>query len=186
MIPAQSLLRLSALFLVAITAGVFLVAQPAPAQLSHRDLKAEEFMEYITVAEPYTGWQMWPGTGRFSKGKSSYGHGELVSIYVNRPAYGSIEEKKRMTDGSIIVVENYDSGRILSGLTAMYKVDGYNGEAGDWYWVEATPGGTLVRSGKVQPCINCHRAQMKNDYLWTGEIVKGGYDKAAAPDQLGR
>ena len=93
------------------------------------------------------------------------------------PPFESIAEKRGMADGSIIVVGNYNADKTLAGLTTMYKVEGYNPEAGDWYWVEATPSGKVMRSGKVQPCIDCHRAQAGNDYIWTGKVVKGKYNK---------
>ncbi len=86
-----------------------------------------------------------------------------------------------MAQSSIIVTENYNADKSLAGITAMYKVAGYNPDAGDWYWVQATPGGKVTTFGKVQPCIDCHRAQAKNDYIWTDEVVKGEYDKSAIP-----
>ena len=163
--------------LAALAAGLLAVATPSPAQLTHRDIKAEDFIEYITVAKPYTEWQTWPGTGKFYKGRAPHGHGVLITAYVNRTALRSIAEKRGMADGSIIVVGNYNADKTFAGLTTMYKVEGYNPEAGDWYWVEATPSGKVMRSGKVQPCIDCHRAQAGNDYIWTGEVVKGKYNK---------
>ncbi len=169
-------------FLPAIGAvALIAIATSSRTQMTFHGLKAEDFIEYITVADPYTKWQMWPDEGKLTEGTAPHGHGTLVTTYVNRAALGSIEEKKGMADGSIIVVENYDSDKNLTGLTTMYKVGGYNQEAGDWYWLEATPGGRVVRFGKVQPCIDCHRAQAKNDYIWTGEVVRGGYDRAAVP-----
>jgi hypothetical protein len=157
------------------------VATSSWTQLTYHGSKAEDFIEYITVADPYTKWQTWPGGGKLNSGKAPHGHGAFVTAYVNRAALASIEEKKGMARDSIIVVENYDSGKNLTGLTTMYKVDGYNPKAGDWYWLEATPGGRVVRFGKVQACIDCHRAQAKNDFIWTGEVIHGGYDKGAIP-----
>ena len=165
----------------ALAVALIAVATSSWTQLTYHGLKAEDFVEYITVADPYTKWQMWPVKGKLHKGRAPHGHGALVTIYVNRAAFGSIEGKKGMAEGSIIVVENYDPDKNLTGLTTMYKVDGYNPDAGDWYWLEATPGGKVVRFGKVQPCIDCHRAQTRNDYIWTGEIVQGEYHRRATP-----
>jgi len=169
------------ILLCGLAAALVFLPKPSATQLSYHGLKAEEFIEYVTVAEPYTKWQVWPDRGGLHKGRAPHGHGVLVTTYVNPAAFRSIGEEKGMAEGSIIVVENYDSGRNLAGLTAMYKVGGYNADGGDWYWVEAKPGGEVVRFGKVQPCIDCHRAQAKNDYIWTGAVVKGGYDKQAVP-----
>jgi hypothetical protein len=153
--------------------GFIVVARSLPAQLTYHEIKAEKFIEYITVADPYTKWQTWPGKGNLYEGRSPYGHGVLVTTYVNRIALQSIADEKGMADGSIIVVENYNADKTLAGLTIMYKVGGYNSEAGDWCWVETTPAGKAVRFGKVQSCIDCHRAQTRNDYIWTGEVIKG-------------
>ena len=159
------------LFLLAV--GLIAIANPLMAQLI--ELKAEKFIEYITVANPYREWQMWPGKGRFHQGSPLYGHGTLITTYANLTAQKSIKEMKGMADGSIVVTENYDANKILQGITSMYKVKGYNPDGGDWYWVEATPRGAVLNSGKSQPCIDCHQAQAGNDYIWTGEVVKGKY-----------
>jgi hypothetical protein len=177
----RNALQARKIILVAVIATIIVMPGLTRAQLTHHGLKAEDFIEYITVADPYSKWQMWPGTGKLHEGKSPHGHGALVSIYVNRAAYRSIGEKKGMADGSIIVVENYDSGKNLTGLTTMYKVNGYNRGAADWYWMAATPEGKAQRSGKVQPCIDCHTAQAKNDYIWTGEVVGGQFRTSATP-----
>jgi hypothetical protein len=157
--------------LVTLAVGLVVVARPLTAQLI--DIKAEKFIEYITVADPYREWQTWPGKHKLYQGKATYGHGALITTYVNRAASRSMEEKSGMADGSIIVVENYDAAKKLQTLTTMYKVKGFNPQGGDWYWVEATPKGEIINSGKVQACIDCHRVQAENDYIRTGEAVKG-------------
>ena len=167
--------------LAALVAGLIAFAQPAPTQLTYHEMKAEKFIEYITVADPYTDWQTWPGKGKFYKARADYGHAEILTTYVNRVALRSIAGKNGMADGSIIVTENYTTDKTLAGLTTMYKVAGYNPKASDWYWVEATPTGRVLRFGKVQACIDCHRAQAENDYIWSEEVVKGKYNKAANP-----
>jgi len=167
--------------LVIASVGLISVASLSRTQLTNHEMKADGFIQYITVADPYTGWQMWPDKGKLYKGRSPHGHGIFVTTYVNRIAFNSIAEKKGMADGSIIVVENYTADKTLAGLTTMYKVGGYNPEAGDWYWIEATPAGRVLGFGKVQPCIDCHRVQAGNDYVWTGEVVSGKYNKVAIP-----
>jgi hypothetical protein len=166
---------------IAVVLAVAGVSVPASSQHTHSAVKADSFVQYITVADPYTKWQMWPDSAKQQKGLSPHGHGAFVTVYLNGAAARSVAEAKGMSNGSIIVVENYDAKRALTELTAMYKVDGYNRQAGDWYWLEGTPSGRVLRSGVVQACIDCHRAQSKNDYIWTGETVKGAYDRSTVP-----
>lgn len=156
-----------------LAAALIAVARPSLTQLTDHDIKAEGFVDYITVASPYTEWQTWPGREKLYKGPSPHGHGALLTTYVNRVGLRSLTEKKGMADGSIIVTENYRADKSLTGITTMYKVAGYNPEAGDWYWLEATPAGKVVRFGKIQACIDCHRAQAQNDYFWSGEAIEG-------------
>jgi len=137
-------LALLALFAV----GLIAVARPSPTQLTHGEMKAEDFIEYITVANPYTEWETWPGTAKLRKGRAPHGHGVLITTYVNHLAFRSIAEKKGMAIGSIIVVENRTDDKRLVALTTMYKVGGYNPGGGDWYWVEATPGGRVMDTEK--------------------------------------
>lgn len=160
--------------LLIVAVSLISVAHPSFTQLAKNEIKADAFIKYITVADPYTEWQTWP-----DKGKAPHGHGIFITTHVNRSAFKSITEKKGMADGSIIVVENYTADKTLAGLTTMYKLGGYNPEAGDWYWIEATPTGRVLRFGKAQPCIDCHSAQAGNDYIWTGKAVKGRYNKTA-------
>ncbi len=167
--------------LIIVAVGLVFVARPSFTQLTNQEMKANDFIEYITVASPYAEWQTWPDRGKVYKARASYGHGMFVTTYVNRIALQSIREKKGMADGSIIVVENYRADKTLAGLTTMYKVDGYNPSAGNWYWIEATPTGRVVSFGKTQSCINCHGAQAGNDYIWSGEVLTGKYNEAAKP-----
>ncbi len=155
--------------------GVFCSARPCLTQLSHQEIKAERFIEYIIVASPYTEWPKWPEKGEEHRTRASNGHGPLVTVYVNQPALESIRLKKGMAAGAIIVAENYEASRQSVVLTTMYKVPGYNRDAGDWYWLEATPGGRVMRFGKVGACIDCHHSQERNDYIWTAEVVSGAH-----------
>ncbi len=166
---------------VMVALSLVALARPLSTQLADDATRAERFIQYITVADPYGKWQMWPGTGRFEKGRASHGHGPLVTAYLNRAALQSVAAQKGMAAESIIVLENWTEDRKLAGLTTMYRVEGYNREGGDWYWVETGADLRAVRFGKVQACIECHALQARNDYLWTAEVVKGRYNNAAAP-----
>ncbi len=52
----------------------------------------------------------------------------------------------------------------------MYKVKGFNPEAGDWFWAKYTPDGQVQAAGKAEMCIKCHGAKKENDYFMTGPI----------------
>jgi hypothetical protein len=88
--------------------------------------KAESFVQYMTVANPYTKWNTWPDIRKERKGLVPHGHGEFVTTYLNDVALRSLAKGDGMTEGFIIVIENYDERKTMVGLAAMYKVAGYN------------------------------------------------------------
>ncbi|MGO9950930.1 MAG: cytochrome P460 family protein [Dissulfurispiraceae bacterium] len=128
---------------------------------------ASKLYDFITEAQPnYSHWNHLPGTSELSASKEP--HGAFESTYVNKIAMDSMKNTKGMADGSIIVMENYDSDKKLEGCTVMYKISGYNPQAGDWFWVNyAAPGGYVVASGKVESCISCHSDRKANDFLFS-------------------
>jgi hypothetical protein len=68
-------------------------------------------------------------------------------------------------------MEDYTPDKNLQGCTVMYKINGYNPEAGDWFWVQySAPNGYVVASGKVEACISCHSTRKDNDYVFSGEV----------------
>lgn len=130
---------------------------------------ADKLYEFITMAKPkYHEWSHFPGTGDLYPAKNP--HGPLVSMYMNKTAQDSMKDEKGMADGSIIVMENYASDKKLENCTVMYKIKGYNAEAGDWFWAKyAAPDGYVVASGKVQSCIGCHSEKKANDFLFAAK-----------------
>ena len=71
-------------------------------------------------------------------------------------------------NGSILVKENYGKDKkTLMAVTPMYKVRGYNPDEGDWFWAKYGPDGNIMSSGKVEGCINCHRARKNQDWIFT-------------------
>jgi len=126
----------------------------------------EEVWSYITESNPYLGWGFWPGYPEIYPGKSP--HGKYLKIYANSLALKAAREGKTMPDGAIIVKENYgDDKKTLMAVTPMYKVKGYNTEAGDWFWAKYEPKGKALKSGKVKGCIDCHRVQEAKGWLFT-------------------
>lgn len=127
-------------------------------------------IDYITKDNPYTEkWDLWPGKGKLYKGQ--HPHGAYLTTYVSPMALGAIEDKAgKIPDTAFIVKENYTPEKKLAAITVMYRVKGYNPEAGDWFWLKFAPDGTIQKEGKVAGCINCHKAVEGNDWLFTGPV----------------
>lgn len=117
----------------------------------------------------YTKLPMWPGKEAFYPGTQP--HGALLTTYVNETALTDIQAKKgTLSAGSIIVKENYMPDKKLAAVTVIYKVEGYNPNANDWFWAKYAPDGKIEAEGKVAGCIGCHGQKKDNDYLFTGEV----------------
>lgn len=141
---------------------------PSETQVPVPGPNAEKLYEYIVRYKPYTDWELWPKKGKFYMGTEP--HGSLLTTFVNDAAFHSLFEKKGMTDGSIIVKENYTADKKFVALTVMYKITGYNPEAGDWFWAKYSPEGKAEASGKVKGCIDCHGKMKDNNYIFTGKV----------------
>jgi hypothetical protein len=140
----------------------------ANAKMKAPEADAQQLYDYITKQKTYVKWKLWPGKGKLYKGAEP--HGALLTTYVNDTALKSIKAKKGLKDGSIIVKENYMPDKKLAAVTVMYKVKGYNSEAGDLFWLKYLPDGKIEASGKVGMCIGCHSNVKANDYLFTGKV----------------
>lgn len=151
-----------------ITAHAIHEVIPSETQVPEPGPDAEKLNEYIIKYNPYRAWDLWPGKGRLYKGAEP--HGALLTTFVNSTALYSIKKKNGMADGSIIVKENYAADKRFVALTVMYKIKGYNPEAGDWFWAKYLPDGTIEASGKVKGCIDCHGKQKDNDFIMTGPV----------------
>lgn len=124
---------------------------------------------FLVSDDPYEQWELFPGTTEQYEGKEP--HGALLTTYVNDEAKDSIDGKEgMMEDGSIIAKQNYTPDGTLDAITVMYKVEGYNADVGDWFWVKYKPGGEIEAEGKVDGCIGCHSDKKDNDYIWTADI----------------
>lgn len=131
--------------------------------------EGQAFLQYISKTSPYKQWELWPGKGEMYEGTEP--HGAFLTTYVNDQALQAINQKPgQMPEGAIIVKENYTPEKELAAITAMYKKQGFNPEAGDWYWIKFSPEGQIESEGKVKGCINCHNKAQGNDYLFTGNI----------------
>lgn len=140
-------------------------AKPSKPEIAMPGADAEKVSEYMMKDHPYKRWKLFPGTKKMHKGGDP--HGTLLTTYVNHVAMNSINKKMGFAEGSMIVKENYTSDKKLVALTTMYKVKGFNPEAGDWFWVSTAPDGKVQASGKVSACIDCHAKAKAADYVFT-------------------
>lgn len=129
--------------------------------------------QYLQSWDYQTNWETWPGKGEFYTGQVP--HGMLLTTYMNDIAYDALSSQAgRFPPGAIIVKENYMQDRTLAAVTTMYKVQGYNPGAADWFWVKHLPDGTVddggMAQGRVRGCIECHAARSDNDYIYTGSL----------------
>lgn len=122
---------------------------------------------YIVTESPYKEWSLWPGKGELYKGSEP--HGALLTTYVNDIALEAIKANRPMKPGAIIAKENYTPDKKFVALTVMYKIDGYNPRAGDWYWAKYDANGMAQNAGKVEGCINCHGAAGGRDFLFSND-----------------
>jgi hypothetical protein len=130
------------------------------------ELDAAGFWTAIVETTPYTEWGTWPGYDDIYPGKSP--HGKYLRLYANEAAINAAKEGKPMPDGASLVKENYGEDKTtLMAITPMFKVAGYNPEGGDWFWVKYGADGTIMKEGKVEGCINCHREVADKDWIFT-------------------
>ncbi len=143
--------------------------QPAETLVPLPGPNAEALYRYITVEDSYDNWQVWPGKTRKTKARAPLNR---VTTYVNENALYSIHLGKPMVNGSIIVTENYDKAGKLTDIFVMYKIKGYNPDAGDWFWASYSPKGRPLSAGRVKKCIECHSNAKHNDYILTEPFIK--------------
>lgn len=130
---------------------------------------AKAVYNYITKEDPYTQWALFPGKGKLYKG--AHPHGAFLTTYVSPGAEKAVMNKTgSYPDGSFIVKENYTPEKKLAAVTVMYRVNGYNPDAGDWFWAKYAADGKIQKEGKVGGCINCHTAVIMQDWVFTGSV----------------
>jgi hypothetical protein len=123
----------------------------------------------------YKEWAPWPGQdGDFYEGTRP--HGAQLKVYINRTAAGDID---KVPPGSVIVKENYSPEKKLAAITIMKRIENYDPDNQDWYWVKYLPDGSVATTqgrkaaGKVSSCIGCHRAAKGGDYIFANDEIPG-------------
>ena len=122
---------------------------------------AQALWKYITEVSPYQDWGFWEDHQDMQPGNAP--HGPFHKVFINETL--SKAEGVPAPYGSIQVKESYNKDKKKTALTVMYKVKGYNPEAGDWYWARYDFNGKAGPEGKVQGCIGCHAVKADNDYI---------------------
>lgn len=79
---------------------------------------------------------------------------------------GSIQKVQRYPNGALVVKENYDAHKKLTGVTAMLKLDNYDKADRNWVMAAYKPDGQVVSYGKVQACIACHAMVTQQDFVF--------------------
>jgi hypothetical protein len=131
--------------------------------------EGKSLIKYLDKAKYQESWALFPGKGKLYEGR--HPHGAFLTTYVNDKALKALQERTGMLpDGAIIVKENYSPEKQLMAITTMYRVKGYNADAGDWFWIKSGPDGAIMAEGKVEGCISCHGSVIMNDWLFTGPV----------------
>jgi hypothetical protein len=132
---------------------------------------ARKLWHYFMRKNHHGEWGTWPDTKGLLQGELP--HGKLVEIFVNDIALeASASGADVLPPGSCIVKRNYLADTTLTRLTVMYKVEGYDKEANDWFWAQYRPTGLAEMAGKVPGCIECHLKVADNDYLFIHQLNK--------------
>lgn len=139
--------------------------------LTTNEITPKKLWERIAIETNYRNYNYWPGHEEFQRGQSP--HGVFHKIYINNILYNSLPiEGKIAPNGSIIVKENYTSEKELEAITVMAKIDSYNPDGNDWYWIKySNDKGTVQvkgpkgKEGIIGGCINCHKGKYDNDYI---------------------
>ena len=140
------------------------LASTAFAEMPGADGKA--LWKYISKEYPYTGWSFWDDHQGLLEGDAP--HAPQHKVFVNKT--GTAAGKAAAEFGTIVVKENIGNDNKLKALTVMYKVEGFNPKAGDWFWAKYNPKGKVAKSGKVKGCIGCHTSVEDNDYIFVHEF----------------
>lgn len=130
---------------------------------------ATALWKHITTEDNYKKWGTWKGFGELKRSKDP--NGFYRRIFVNSKAL-NVGDKQPLPPGSIIVREGYGIDfntyaptSDIVAYTVMYKVEGYNPKAGDWFWAHYGGAGQVINSGIIDKCIKCHNTAKTNDWV---------------------
>ena len=143
-----------------------------------------KFWQFL-IGNNYKQWAPGPSQdGDFFSGQVP--HGALLKLYINRSAASDVDG---LQIGSVVVLENYRSDKSLKSISVMYRTEGFNPNANDWYWIEYNPDGSVVeddssgsddstvssmlevevstnQKGRSASCIACHNEAGGSDFAF--------------------
>lgn len=125
----------------------------------------------ITQTDPFDQWAQFPGA--LGTVDSAAPHGSMARIFINAEVEAALENfSGTLPAGSIIVKENLGESSTdkADAFTVMWKVSGFNPDAGDWFWANLSPEGQVNAEGALAGCISCHTAAANNDFIFTHEF----------------
>ena len=120
---------------------------------SETDAMTEDMLAAMEGYESWSQTDPWTGIQTSSDGT----HGSHVQIWVNDIAAGS--EDTDAAYGSLIVKRGYDGETDADArdfVTAMWKVEGYDTDNGEWFWLNAGDDGSIAVAGGSSSCYGCH------------------------------
>lgn len=155
--------------------GVFVLNGMTLAMSHEKGPNAEDLWKHLQEAD-YT--ENWKPYGNAPEGfyEGTRPHGALLRTFGNETAVSHTDE---LPPGSIIVKENYKPNKELAAITVMKKVEEYDPENQNWFWVKYNPDGSVAEakgkklSGKVGSCIGCHGSAGGDDYVYTNDEEEG-------------
>ena len=109
-------------------------------------------------------------------------HGDFVQIWIDDATLNALENDEEIPDGATLVKCGYadaDGTPVSSSsghrLTAMQKIDGYDGEHGDWFWAryDGSTGEVDGFAGQESACYGCHSADPDGDWVWFDDVEPG-------------
>lgn len=129
------------------------------------DPTGEEVWNQMQQEDYQNTWNLWPGTKELYEGTEP--HGMLLTTYLNDIAYEAVMNgSTTLPHGSIIAKENYMPDGPLNAITTMYKVEDFNPEHNDWFWLSNNPEGVVNVEGIVNSCQSCHQQVAASDYIF--------------------
>jgi len=143
--------------------------------LTGDQISGASLWQRITVEEDFKAYPSWPDYKGIQPGQSP--HGRFHRIYINPILADALPISANIAPaGSIIIKENYDPDRVVSGYTVMAKVPGYNPDAGDWFWAAYDNQGGVKMEGRPAMCIRCHSSSA-SDFVLLQRLDAAGADQ---------
>jgi hypothetical protein len=99
---------------------------------------------------------------------------------------GGVVQVRRYPNGSLLVKENYNKDRKLTGIAAMLKLAGYDPADRNWVMAAYGPTGKALAFGKIGTCISCHVMVRKQDLVFAPpptQLLSASTWKAFFPKQ---